>query len=500
MPSGEIYEGEWKNGMRHGLGVLVKPNGTRYVGSFFEDKRHGKGEEVLRPSYRYVGDFQNDKKAGIGRLEINGHYFDGQFKNDKPNGRAVSGRLGGAKNYEGEFLDGLKNGSGILYFDDGRQFKGDFKDDLMNGQGTMSWPDGDIYTGNFINDEQTGSGVLINKSSGEKYVGGFLNGLFHGKGERYNRVGTLIESGVWTNGVPTRVISHVEKLKKIDTSSVSVPNTLIQSNPTKSELPVNAQPVIQTQSVLKNEAIVFANRKALIIGNNKYKAISSLKNAVPDAQAIASSLKRYGFDVSLHIDLEEKRFRQVLRDFRYGIQGGDEVVFFYAGHGVEVAGSNFLLPVDVTRIDVTEEKDKDGLRDESIDLKRFMQEIEDRKAKFTLAIIDACREDPFPAKSNSRNVAKKVGLAPTSPATGQMIIFSAGAGQLAIDSLGANDSDKNGLFTRVFLVEINKPAVPVDRVLKNVRTEVSRIARAHGSVQVPAIYDQSEGDFFIRVR
>jgi hypothetical protein len=117
----------------------------------------------------------------------------------------------------------------------------------------------------------------------------------------------------------------------------------------------------------------------------------------------------------------------------------------------------------------------------------------DRKAKFTLAVIDACRDNPF--KGSGRALGGR-GLAPTTAATGQMIIFSAGVGQQALDQLGPRDTNRNGLFTRVFLREIRKPGVSVDRVVRNVRNEVVRMAKSVGHEQVPAIYDQVVGDFY----
>lgn len=120
----------------------------------------------------------------------------------------------------------------------------------------------------------------------------------------------------------------------------------------------------------------------------------------------------------------------------------------------------------------------------------------DRKAKFTLAMIDACRDNPF--KSNGRTIgAGSRGLAPTTAATGQMIVFSAGTGQQALDRLGANDKNKNGVFTRVFVKEMLKPNLTVDRLIRNVRNEVVEMAKSVGHEQVPAIYDQTIGEFYL---
>jgi hypothetical protein len=122
-----------------------------------------------------------------------------------------------------------------------------------------------------------------------------------------------------------------------------------------------------------------------------------------------------------------------------------------------------------------------------------MDDLGERKARFSMAIIDACRDNPF--KNSGRSIGGR-GLAPTSAASGQMVIFSAGAGQQALDRLGDKDRDPNGLFTRVFLKEMSKPGVPVDRVVRNVRNQVVELAKSAGHEQVPALYDQTLGDFF----
>jgi hypothetical protein len=108
-------------------------------------------------------------------------------------------------------------------------------------------------------------------------------------------------------------------------------------------------------------------------------------------------------------------------------------------------------------------------------------------------MVDACRDNPF--KSSGRAIGGR-GLAPTTAATGQMIIFSAGSGQQALDKLNPADKSKNGLFTRIFLKEMQKPGISIDKMIRNVRTEVVDLAKSVGHEQVPAIYDQVVGEFF----
>ncbi len=235
--------------------------------------------------------------------------------------------------------------------------------------------------------------------------------------------------------------------------------------------------------------VVYAQRKALVIGNDNYTQVSKLTNAVADAEAMAKSLEGVGYKVTKHVNLDERRFKQVLRDFRQNVQGGDEVLFFFAGHGVQLGNANYLLPVDIRG------DGEDQVKDESILLQKILDEFDEKKAKFTLAVIDACRDNPF--KTKGRAIGGR-GLAPTSAATGQMVMFSAGAGQQALDRLGDNDKERNGLFTRIFIKEMQKPGISVDRVLRNVRNEVVRLAKSVGHEQTPALYDQAVGEFYFR--
>ena len=234
-----------------------------------------------------------------------------------------------------------------------------------------------------------------------------------------------------------------------------------------------------------------SNRKALVIGNDNYKNVSKLMNAREDARAMAQSLEKAGYRVLLRLDLSEREMKSVMRMFKGMVEPGDEVAIFYAGHGVQLGAVNYLLPTDVGS------DSEDQVRDEAIPLQRVLDDMNEKRVKFTLAIMDACRDNPFKPTVAGRSIgAGTRGLAPTAAATGQMIVFSAGQGQQALDRLGDKDTSRNGLFTRVFVQEMLKPGVPIDRVVKNVRNEVSALAKSIGHEQVPAIYDQVLGDFY----
>jgi hypothetical protein len=238
---------------------------------------------------------------------------------------------------------------------------------------------------------------------------------------------------------------------------------------------------------------VFAMRRALIIGNDTYKYAEPLRNAREDARAMAAELKGFGYEVSLHLDQSQKSMQAALRDFRDKVNTGDEVLFYFSGHAVEIEGKNFLTPVDAIGIN------QNQLADDSIDLKSaVLDPLTTKKVKLTLALIDACRDNPFLKNASTRSTSNSRGLAPTTPATGQLIVYSAGSGQTALDRLGPDDKDKNGVFTRVLLSEMKKNNVPIHQVIRNVRSEVVKLARSIGHDQVPAIYDQVDGDFYFK--
>ena len=236
-------------------------------------------------------------------------------------------------------------------------------------------------------------------------------------------------------------------------------------------------------------AVNTARRKALVIGNDSYGQVGKLETARADAKSVGKTLKDLGFDVSLHLDLNERAMKAALRAFKAKTLGGDEVVFFFAGHGVEFGGSNYLLPTDIRS------EGEDQVKDESIQLQRVLDDMREKRVGFMLAVVDACRDNPF--KDIGRAFGSR-GLAATTASSGQMIVYSAGAGEKAMDKLAPTDRDPNGVFTRVFLKEMVKPGIPVDRVLRNVRSEVVRLAKSVGREQTPALYDQAVGDFFFR--
>jgi|HubBroStandDraft_1064217.scaffolds.fasta_scaffold05764_2 uncharacterized caspase-like protein len=229
------------------------------------------------------------------------------------------------------------------------------------------------------------------------------------------------------------------------------------------------------------------HRFALVVGNDNYQNVTPLHNARADARAVAAALKGVGFKVTLEQDVTLAQLKSALRSFKSQISGGDDAVFYFSGHGVQFEGTNYLIPTDL--VPQTQEQ----VMDDAVPLQRVLDDLHDQKARFALAIVDACRDNPF--KGSGRAIGSR-GLAPVTAATGQMVMYSAGAGQEALDRLGDSDADPNGVFTRVLIKEISKPGEPADQVLKHVKEQVVALADGVHHEQVPALYDQSLGEFY----
>lgn len=224
-------------------------------------------------------------------------------------------------------------------------------------------------------------------------------------------------------------------------------------------------------------------RVALVLGNSAYRNAPPLPNPVNDGAMIAATLKNAGFDVvDSRSDLPALEMRRALRDFSDRARDADIAVIYYAGHGMEVDGTNYLIPVDAKL-----ERDTD-VYDEALSLDRILVAVEPAK-QLRLVILDACRDNPF-AKNMKKTVALRSigrGLAkiePTSPNT--LIAYSAKAGSTALDG-----DAKNSPFTIALARHLTKPGLDVRRAFGFVRDDV---LKETGNRQEPFVYGSLGGD------
>lgn len=231
-------------------------------------------------------------------------------------------------------------------------------------------------------------------------------------------------------------------------------------------------------------------RVALVIGNNGYQQVSKLEKAANDAQAVGRELAKAGFEVTSLTNVGQKKMNQAINQFAEKVAGGGVGVFFFAGHGLQINNQNFLLPVDMDL-----PRNLNDVADQAVSLQVIQDKLAESRAKFALLVIDACRDNPLP-KAAGRGIGSTRGLAQPAAPNGQIILFSAGAHQQALDKLSDQDTNPNGLFTREFLPMITTPGVSATEALRRVRSAVIQKAKSVDHDQHPALYDQTDGDFY----
>ena len=220
--------------------------------------------------------------------------------------------------------------------------------------------------------------------------------------------------------------------------------------------------------ILASSNVAKADRRvAFVVGNGAYKNVTPLPNPPIDSKAMAGLLRNVGFDVVEGTNLTRDKMTEKLLDFGKKAQGADVAVFFYAGHGIAINGTNYLLPVDA---DIKSEMDVKLGSAINIDL-TLDQTMGDAKVK--LVFLDACRDNPFAAKLRSlkstRSVNVQTGLAEMKSGEGTLIAFATGPGQTALDG----QEGTNSPFTRALLANIAKPGVEIQEAMTKVRAQVN---------------------------
>jgi caspase domain-containing protein len=235
-------------------------------------------------------------------------------------------------------------------------------------------------------------------------------------------------------------------------------------------------------------------RVALVIGNNDYKNVPKLQKAVNDARTMGETLKQLGFSVMLAENQTRQAFSETLLAFDKAVEPGDTAFFFYAGHGFEIAGQNFLLPTDVP---AATEGQEELVRDASILADRIIERLQNKKARTAILVFDACRNNPF-ERPGTRAVAGAGGLAPmTQLPEGVFSVFSAGPRQTALDRLSNDDNNPNSVFTRTFAKELLQPGENLVQVAQHTRRIVSEMAETVKHKQIPVYFDQMVDDVFL---
>jgi hypothetical protein len=208
-------------------------------------------------------------------------------------------------------------------------------------------------------------------------------------------------------------------------------------------------------------------RVAFVVGNGAYKNVQPLPNPAIDAKSMARVLRNVGFDVVEGTNLTRDKMTERLLEFGKKAQGADVALFFYAGHGIAINGTNYLLPVDADLKSEMEVKMGSAINiDTTLD-----QTMGDAKVK--LVFLDACRDNPFAAKirsaASTRSVNVQSGLAEMKSGEGTLIAFATGPGQTALDG----QEGTNSPFTRALMANIAAPGVEIQQAMTKVRAQVN---------------------------
>ena len=252
----------------------------------------------------------------------------------------------------------------------------------------------------------------------------------------------------------------------------------------------NQEVVEPSSAPVANLLSVPERRVALVIGNAAYQAVSGLANTTNDARAIADVLKADGFtSVRIALDMTRASMIASLNDFQREADTSDWAVVYYAGHGLEVSGTNYLVPIDARLGD-----DRD-IQDEAVSVDRILRAVENAK-KLRLVMLDACRDNPFLKKMHRSIATRSIsrGLAAIEPLGATLIVFAAKDGETAEDGAGNHSP-----FAASLIKRLQQPTIEINKLFRLVTSDV---LKATGNQQRPFVYGSLPGeeDYYFRSR
>jgi hypothetical protein len=477
------YQGDFKNGMLSGLGIYSEKDGRRYVGEFTDGKFNGRGILTYADGRTYDGTFKNNKPHGQGivqrpdgsRAEV--QYVEGQYlggyeidttagmliSTNIPNGTG-SMLLHDGRLYVGNFFNEQFEGAGILLFPDGRIYFGSFDASVINGGGRMAWPDGTVFAGQF-QDSRLDGHVSVSYSNGDSFSGAYEGDLRTGEGTYLWKDGSKY-SGNWLNGLPTGAGEFSDPGGRLLEGALFKSSGAFTSGGFMTFPDILAYSVEQPGTNPDN-----LRRVALVIGNSDYQHAPELSNPRNDAEAMAQLMTDLGFEVVKGLDLDKRATEQKISEFVDKAAKADLSLFYYAGHGIQVAGENFIVPVDA-KVERASAVDFELV---NVDL---VTNYMGGEHSVGIAFLDACRDNPF-SRSLSRALGNRStqvgsGLAELrSKGGGLLVAYATAPGEVAADGVGM----KNSPFATALLKNLGIRGLEIELVMKRVKADVIAITK-----------------------
>ncbi len=484
--NGDRYVGEFKDGKRHGQGTLTFVNGNKYVGEFKGSYFNGQGTFTYTDGDKYVSGFKDGQRSGPGI----------QYKAD---GTVISSNW-----KSGHLIDSVALEINRFPFNAPTQAasaqpsapeKVQLAAAAQSQLPVCSFPVGQKWTDCF------GTQIF---SNGSMYVGEFKDGSFNGQGMEYYPNGSIRRQGRWENGnlvqsfaVDTQRFPFNAPIQTAQSSRAEIDRINAEAQAARqrqqdleqrltlqtaeAEAAKRRQQELEAQLAAAQStaqalptAVSIRSAHALVIGNAAYPGSGRLDNPVNDANAISQKLRSMGFTVTMVTDANRQRLVQAMAQFRRSAASADLSLLFYSGHGVQIFGTNYILPTDVDQTD-TAQATIQGVRLNEV-IGNFMP------GKTKIVFLDACRDNPL-QRTGDRSVTK--GLAPISVAEGTLISYATKDGQTAADGVGS----KNSPFTQALLEHLSDPQ-DIGVVLRKVR---EKVMRATGGKQQPWEYGSLTG-------
>lgn len=533
--------GSFENGVPSGYDYVQFPEDSKtdfYLGGFLNDKANGFGTIIYKNGLMYYGQYKDDQFTGEGvRYNMaNGEKQSGVFRN----GELVTPK----SEKDLKIIYGSKNGFGIKLTETGR-YSGDLKDGIPEGQGLMQCYSGYTIVGEFHNGVANGKGTLENTEKGIRYIGEIKNNAANGNGTIYYADGTS-EKGFFKDGslvnekpqdtkvakpevswtIPQLINTETNEqktnvklcvasktpLKEIVVSVNGVPQvkkalsrgfTIVNSDcdytfeyeltlsPGKNTIEAsvkNEGGTVKTAeryiTLTKSDVVSTQKRIALVIGNANYQNVTPLANSANDANLMSKTLQSLGFEVMEFTNLDRKTMTDKIYDFGDKLKSQNAVgLFYYAGHGLQVNGTNYLVPITAAVNRIQE------IDDECVSIDKVLGQMEYAGNDLNIIILDACRNNPFA-------VARAVndgGLAQMDAPKGTFVAYATAPGKTASDGTG-----NNGLYTEQLAKAITIPGLKIEDVFKKVRNQVYNISKQSGTEQIPWENSSIFGDFYFK--
>lgn len=332
------------------------------------------------------------------------------------------------------------NGQGTVLGFGGWSYAGEFRVGQAEGKGTFTWMNGTRFDGHFEGGRRVGPGTLT-RTNGQVLRGVWndVKGVGYQTFEEFSATPPQAEAPVLAgqtelNMATERLRAEQDALRRKPQASSPSPGSPVR-------------PALSTTQV---------RRVALVIGNSAYKE-APLKNPANDALDVAATLKLLGFEVILRTNADLPTMERAVDEFYANLKRGGTGLFYFAGHGMQVGGINYLVPVGARL------QSESDARYQTMDAGRVLGKMEDAGNGLNLVILDACRNNPFARSFRSASQ----GLAKMDAPTGSLIAYATAPGSVAADGDG-----RNGIYTTHLLKNLNTPGLSVEEMFKRVRLGV----------------------------